>query len=61
MSVLVSSKSTRVQQYVLYMHGFGFISAKKVPESFLIVIPNGLVRHPDPHPLQVHTEMVRFK
>ena len=34
------------------MHGSGFISAKKVLESFLTVIPNGLVRHPDPHPLQ---------
>ena len=24
----------------------------KVPKSFLIVVPNGLVRHPDPNPLQ---------
>ena len=38
------------------MHGSGFSSTKKVPESFLTVVPNGLVRHPDPHPLQVHTE-----
>ena len=29
-----------------YMLGFGTLRAKKVPESFLTVVPNGLVRLP---------------
>ena len=35
------------------MHGSGFTSAKKVPRSFFTVVPNGLARYPDPHPLQI--------
>ena len=40
-----------------FRHRYGL---EKVPESFLTVVPKGLVRPPDPHPLQVHTERVRF-
>ena len=34
--------------------------AKKVSEPFLTVIPNGLVKNPNPHLLQNHTKRVRF-
>ena len=37
------------------------LQARKMPESFLTVVPNGLVRHPDLHPLQDHMELVRFE
>ena len=37
------------------------LRARKALESFLTVVPNGLVRHPDPYPLQVHMERVRFE
>ena len=33
----------------------------KVPKSFLTDVPNGLVRHLDPHPLQAQMERVRFE
>ena len=36
---------------------FSLLSTKKVPESLLTVVPNGLVRHPDLDPLQA-TEKV---
>ena len=43
------------------MHNFGSLRAKKVPKSFLTVVPNGLERNPDPHPLQDHMERVQFE
>ena len=33
----------------LPMHGFGLLSAKKVPKLFLTIVLDGLVRHPNPH------------
>ena len=39
---------------------FQLVISYKVPESLFTVVPNGLVRHPDPDPLQA-TERVRFE
>ena len=40
------------------MHGFD-ISTIKVFELFFTVVPNGLVRNPDPYPLHAHTKRVQ--
>ena len=39
---------------------FRLVIDKKVLKSLLTVVPNGLVRHPDPNPLQA-TKRVRFE
>ena len=40
---------------------FRLVASQKVPKSFLTVIPDGLVWHPDPYPLQANTGRVRFE
>ena len=37
------------------------VASYKVPKSFLTVVPDGLVRYPDPYPLQANTKRVRFE